>query len=324
MRRRRLERTGDFVPIAGGKSAWEAGLSDVFVELEFQQVDPAARLVGRMYPYPFGDLTFIRAVTRGGAHRVIRSARTIAQSSHNNYFIGFLLAGEATLSQAGHQADLQPGDIAILDSTREYTIEVPRSFDALWVRVPRYRLEGRLRSSSDVMAQRLDGSAGTGHVASTMLHTALEEAPRIEPAEANRIANHLLDLIAMSLGNQVGTSPDRTSNHQKSTLRRIQEYIEQRLDDEDLSPSAIAGAHGVSIRYVNKLFEREGASVARWIRTRRLENCRADIEDPDKSALNISEIAYQHGFGNISNFNRAFRSRFGVSPRALRGDARQR
>ena len=100
--------------------------------------------------------------------------------------------------------------------------------------------------------------------------------------------------------------------------RTIQESIEQQLDDETLSPEGIAAAHHISVRYINKLFEREGTSLARWIRMRRLERCRMDLEDPGKSEHSISDIAYAHGFGNISSFNRAFRSRFGLSPRTLR------
>jgi AraC family transcriptional activator of tynA and feaB len=35
-------------------------------------------------------------------------------------------------------------------------------------------------------------------------------------------------------------------------------------------------------------------------------------------ALNISEIAYAWGFNDLSHFNRAFRARFGMTPREWR------
>ena len=38
----------------------------------------------------------------------------------------------------------------------------------------------------------------------------------------------------------------------------------------------------------------------------------------------IIDIAFDCGFGDVSNFNRAFRAEFGVSPRAYRGLARGR
>ncbi|WP_409233776.1 helix-turn-helix domain-containing protein [Novosphingobium sp. MMS21-SN21R] len=62
----------------------------------------------------------------------------------------------------------------------------------------------------------------------------------------------------------------------------------------------------------------EGVLTVRWIRMRRLERCRADLENPEMRNLSISEIAFNHGFSNISSFNRAFKARFKVAPTALR------
>lgn len=307
------------VRISGDAAEWSRGLSSVFVELEVEQLDPRQKLTSRVYRYPFGDLTFVRTITRGGAHVARRTEGLIQQSNDNIFFIGFMLAGDATLSQGDHCAELHPGDIAILDSSRAYVIDAPYGFDALWVSVPRYRLEGRLHALSDIMAQRIDGSTGIGHVASSMLSAALDEAPRMKTNEANRIGNHLLDMLSLSLTDgSTARQADRTTAYSTSMLRRIQEFVEQHLDDEGLSPEQVAAAHNVSVRYVNKLFEREGTSVARWIRMRRLECCRMDIENPDNTGRSISDIAYSHGFGNISSFNRAFRSRFGLTPRTLR------
>lgn len=305
------------VRITGDAAQWAKGLSEIFVELEFSQSDPAQRLVGLMYDYPFGDLRFIRAITKGGPHQVIRSRRMIEASSHNNFFIGCILAGKANLAQGGHVAALEHGDLAILDSTRSYEIDVPNSFDALWVRVPRYRIEGRLTSIEQVMSQRINGSAGMGHLASVMLRSALKEASRISTPDANRITNSLLDLLGLSLACEYAAVPSQSASRQ-STLRRIQQYIDDHLDDEEMSLDTVANAHALSARYVNKLFEREGVSTAKWIRMRRLERCRADLENAEKRSTSISEIAFGHGFGNISSFNRAFKARFNVSPTALR------
>ena len=322
MKVRKPHANDDVVRIAGDAAEWSRGLSSVFVALEVEQLDPKQKLTSRMYRYPFGDLTFIRAITRGGAHLVKRTQELIQQSNDNVFFVGLMLAGGATLSQDDHLAELHEGDIAILDSSRAYVIDVPRSFDALWVSVPRYRLEGRLQSLSDIMAQRIDGSTSIGHIASNMLNAALEEAPRLQTTEANRIANHFLDLLGLSLASRAATrNVDRSTPYRKSMLRRVQDYVEQHLDVEDLAPENVATAHGVSVRYINKLFEREGTSVARWIRLRRLERCRMDLENPANASRSISDIAYSHGFGNISSFNRAFRSRFGLAPRSLRGEA---
>jgi AraC family transcriptional activator of tynA and feaB len=299
--------------------SWPSTISSVFVELEYEQLEVSDKPIrGRIYQYEFGDLMFQRSITSGHAHRVTRSERLIRHSPHNNYFIGFLLSGGAVLSQDGHTADLHPGDIAILDSTRVYSIDVPKSFDALWIRTPRYRLEGRLHDVSEVMANKIDGHTGVGHVASEMLRAALAEAPRLAPQEANRIANNLLDLLGVALSKPVRRSDAAATSHASAMLRRVKEYIESRVDDDSLTAAAIGKANRMSVRYINKLFEKEDYSLARWIRMRRLERCRRDLEDPKLRKRHVGEIAYAHGFKNVTNFNRLFRARYGCAPRALR------
>jgi AraC-like DNA-binding protein len=300
--------------------SWPETLSSVFVELEYEQLEKSDKLIrGRIYQYQFGDLLFQRSITRGPAHRVTRSERLIRHSQHNNFFIGFLLSGSAILSQDGHTADLHPGDIAILDSTRVYSIDVPSSFDALWIRTPRYRLEGRLQDVSKVMANKIDGHAGVGHVASEMLRAALAEAERLVPQEANRIANGLLDLLGVALSKKPARAiPGDATTHASALLRRVKEYIESRLDDDALTAAAVGKASRMSVRYINKLFEKEGYSLSRWVRMRRLERCRCDLEDPKFRKRHVGEIAYAHGFKNVTNFNRLFKARYGCAPRALR------
>jgi AraC-like DNA-binding protein len=42
------------------------------------------------------------------------------------------------------------------------------------------------------------------------------------------------------------------------------------------------------------------------------------LRDPSRRWRKISDIATASGFSNISNFNRAFRSRFGATPSDIR------
>lgn len=293
--------------------------SFIFVELEIRLLNPSATLSAKMFLYPFGDLKLVRSITRGSEHHVMRTQALIDNSTKNNFFIAYVLSGEASLTQENKSSTLRAGDIAILDSTRIYSIDVFDNLDSLWVSVPRHRLEGRLNSIISIMAQRIDGSEGIGYIISSLLQAALKEATRIKTNEANRISNHLLDLISLGLRNPENQPETyKPSDYLKSTLRRIQDYIEARLDDEELTPLNIAEAHSISIRYLSKLFENEGTSTARWIRMRRLERCRSDIESINKCHCSVSEIAYSHGFSNISSFNRAFRQHFKVSPNMLR------
>lgn len=306
--------------VKGDRHTWPDTLSQFFVELEFEALGKKRQpLNGAIYKRPFGDLVFHRAVTEGCPHRVTRSDRLIRQSTHNNFFIGLLLSGGITLRQDGRTAALNPGDIAILDSTRFYCIDVPHErFDALWITTPRFCLEGRLSNITGSMASRVDGYAGAGHIASQMLRAAFSQSAQLSPTQANRIANNILDMLSLSLQDQDRPRPAHGSSYRAAILRRVQRYIEARLDDETLTAQTVAQAHQLSARYLNKLFEDEGMSVARWIRMRRLERCRAEIESQSSLSRSMTEIALSHGFKNVSHFNRLFRSRFGCAPTTYR------
>lgn len=298
---------------------WQTAHSSEFIEMEYEQLEPPRRPVSaQIIEYPFGDLVFARSITSDHPHRVTRSARLIRDSTHDSFFIGLLLTGVMALTQDDQTAELGPGDIAILDSTKVYRILVPRGLDALWIRTPRYRLEGRLPRLPELMANHINGQSGIGHVASAALRAALSEAERLTSQQASRIANNLFDLIAIALAGLRPGSAKSRAPRMPNTLGSVKHYIEERLDDDTLTSASIAKAHRLSVRYINKLFAREDISLARWIRIRRLERCRQDLENPALGKARVGDIAISHGFKNVTHFNRQFKARFGCTPRAIR------
>jgi AraC-like DNA-binding protein len=100
---------------------------------------------------------------------------------------------------------------------------------------------------------------------------------------------------------------------------RAQRFIESRLADTRLGPRLVAGAIGVSERYLAKIFELSGQPVGSWIRERRLDWARRALVNPAFSRRSIGAIAYTVGFSDITHFSHAFRKRYGLSPRRYRG-----
>lgn len=75
-----------------------------------------------------------------------------------------------------------------------------------------------------------------------------------------------------------------------------------------------AAVQHVSLRYLQKLFEEEQATVAGWIRQRRLERCRRDLLDPALGERPVSAIANRRGLPSPAHFSRAFRAAYGATP----------
>jgi AraC-like DNA-binding protein len=66
------------------------------------------------------------------------------------------------------------------------------------------------------------------------------------------------------------------------------------------------------------VFRNEPLTLAQYIWERRLEACSRDLRDPRLAARTVSELAFGRGFNDAAHFSRAFRERFGCSPRQWR------
>ncbi|MGP9804932.1 helix-turn-helix domain-containing protein [Paracoccus sp. NSM] len=102
----------------------------------------------------------------------------------------------------------------------------------------------------------------------------------------------------------------------------IKAYALQHLRDPGLCVGMIAAAQRIDPSTIHRAFDGEDETLSRWIWTQRLENAQLDISDPAKSRLTLTEIAFSWGFNDMAHFSRAFKARFGQSPRALRQRAR--
>lgn len=105
---------------------------------------------------------------------------------------------------------------------------------------------------------------------------------------------------------------------------RVHAWIDAHLSDPCLDPAAIARANHVSLRCLHKLFRDEGTSVARWVRERRLDRCRRDLEDPALADRPVQAIAQTWGFDDQSHFSKIFKAAYGVPPGAYRSTAAPR
>jgi AraC-like DNA-binding protein len=150
----------------------------------------------------------------------------------------------------------------------------------------------------------------------TSLADSLDEirADQLGPVELS-----LTEFLTTCVAGENGESrPGGAAGARAAHLHRICQTIETRLGDPDLSPAKVAEEHGVSQRYLQKLFTLAGKTFSGYVRARRLERCHADLVSPLYAQLSISEICFRWGFNGSSHFSRAFRERYGVSPREYR------
>lgn len=114
----------------------------------------------------------------------------------------------------------------------------------------------------------------------------------------------------------VGTEP--RCGPRRRLLGEAKRYIEDNLEDPDLTPEKIAGATFISLRYLHSLFKDEGISVSRYVQAQRLTRSLQWLADPHRSHLPIGDIASRLGFKDASHFARVFKASFHSTPREYR------
>jgi len=272
-------------------------------------------LFNRMTIYPWEDLR-LSAIASGpiGIERLRREPRLPSQDA---YFAVILLSGDYWLEQDGREIRLLPGDMAVYDAARPHRIHCPGDFTKAIVSIPRPRLRERVAGIEHCTALRIRGDAGIGAMASGFVRQALGHIGDLREAEFSALSQQALDLLTLAT---VSVRPGgfNLSGSRAVTIARIKDYIGSHLADPELSASAVAQGVGLSPRHINALFQDEGTSLMRHVLKRRLDQCGKALRAPAHAGHNISDIAFAWGFNDLSHFSRAFKHRFGCSPREYR------
>jgi AraC-like DNA-binding protein len=100
---------------------------------------------------------------------------------------------------------------------------------------------------------------------------------------------------------------------------RAVRFIESHLSEVQLRPSRIASSLKISTGHLHAVMRSHGTSIGRLVMERRLDNSRRDLLHPELRSHTIAQIAMDWGFSDYAQFSKAFKRRFGVTPRAMRG-----
>ncbi len=241
-----------------------------------------------------------------------RSERELRTSSFDPIIVTMMveglargdLDGRAFLEPAGtyHFHDLTRPSLHASTASLTYNLLIPRHVAATWFS-PMDDLHG-LAVSGELARSLMDLAATTWSL-----------LPSLDQARATRIERAFLELLALGCESARAVTPPRLTSEALLKVR-VSELIEHRLDLNTVTVADLCRLLEVSTEQLAAAFRGDGGLKA-WLLNRRLESARDALTRVDR-AEPIGNIAHRLGFSDAAHLSRAFRQRYGLSPRDYR------
>lgn len=263
------------------------------------------------------------SVVRSGPQTVLRTRAAIACDPEDCFLIALQTRGHGMVEQDGRETLMAPGEFAIYDSKRPYTLRFSEDFEEVVLKVRGEALRSTVRNVELLTATKVSGTTGPGRILHGMLQSLQGELDTLPAASTAAIGDSLLSLVAAGLGTLRGPQRVEANALRAYHLERIRRHIDEHLHEPDLTIESVAHQLGMSVSHLHRLFAGEPHSPAQHVWARRMERCCKDLIDPRLAKRPVSDIAFRWGFNDAAHFSRAFRERYGCPPREWRQRALQ-
>jgi AraC-like DNA-binding protein len=279
-------------------------------------LDPFDRDTAKDFDGERLDCTSAEGITFG----FTRSASVIAHfgtKGSDTLLLGRVVKGESEV-QVGSQAPSTLSDegFSLLDHRRAYSIVSPETHAHLYLILPRRMVVNAIGEDP------LSGHAGSRTLARSPLlellwshMQKLAEVGESLNTQGTAVAMKAAADLALTGLAQMGRNGARDvqGRAEEALVASAERIIRLRCSDSALTADAVAASVGVSRAHLYRAFAARGLAIGDVIREARLGEARRLLSAPHHRV--IGEIAHQAGYEDAAAFSRAFRRRFGLSPR---------
>ncbi|MET9952505.1 helix-turn-helix domain-containing protein [Streptomyces sp. NPDC006339] len=270
--------------------------------------------------------------------RFRRDAPMVRRDDPELYHLTLMLDGGLAVSPgAGPTAMVGPSCLSVIDSSQPYDVRsyevestgralagregAVRAVGGVAVDLPKAMLPLSPHRVRHLLGRAVPTREGTGALLADFLVSLDRQAAFLQPSDAPRIGLVVRDLMAAWLAQLLDEEAALPAeSRQQALAQHIRSFIRQNLHDPELTPGVIAAAHHISLSHLHRVFTQQsgGETVAASIRTLRLEKAYRDLADPALRSTPIHAVAARWGMPRASDFTRAFRAVYGLSPKEHR------
>lgn len=240
---------------------------------------------------------------------------TVINDREGALLLSLLLNGNGCLKQNGQTVVQGKLEIVLCDAHRGFLYDFKS--EAILIKIPRSLLLSRTTYLHNVpLPLKLYCNRRLNAVLADLVKgiMSVELAGGSSTLVDARMALSILDLVLAAIEAEDEEKPAQRCLHD-AKLERAQRYIIANLADKKLCPERIARHTAVSLRTLNRLFAEQGITPMRWVWKSRLAASHAALVE--RSGKNVSDVAFQFGFSEVSHFSRSFKAAYGASPEKL-------
>jgi AraC-like DNA-binding protein len=307
----------DTVGNVSGGDAWQAAVTETYFPLDTEYRN-RREFKGALETWSLGMVGVSRMQCDGLIYR--RHRKHFLNERDSSLLITIPMVSEVNFSQGSRTVKCQPGGFLVERGDAPYEFWHGRT-NALWVlKVPSASVRSRIGSADRLSALSFDATQGVAALFLDTVRLTIERAPEINEAARELAGKHILDMLCLSIVSDDRVLDSNVSPIRASHLHRAEQYIRDNLKNPNLGPQSVAEACGISLRYLQGLFQDSDKSINSFIRDCRLDRCSEDLMSLTAKGT-IAEVAYRWGFADQSQFCKHYRTRFGCSPSDTRRQA---
>ncbi|MBI1385799.1 MAG: helix-turn-helix domain-containing protein [Rhizobiales bacterium] len=247
--------------------------------------------------------------------------RELIRDGRDDYALTISRACRIEANQYGRWTRIGPGEATLFHATEPGTFGAGKTHGYAAILIPADHLASRIRGLDDIAATRIAHTNEALVLLRAYVRTLASATLTSADVRAAAVA-HVLDLTELVLSRETGRSAEeKAACVHEVRLQIALDFIARRFRDPSLCVPVVAASQGISVRYLQKLFERSGLRFTEHVNALRLAEAHRLLTATDAGERSIIEVAMASGFSDVSHFNRLFRRRYDATPGALKSQA---
>ncbi|SAL34325.1 AraC family transcriptional regulator [Caballeronia sordidicola] len=270
---------------------------------------------GRIDKYVAGDIVFTDS--RTDALTLERSVARVSADMRRDYVFHLFVeggVGQVSGTPTKRSAANSSGGMIAFDLDQPFRVERP-ACHVLTLFAPKAVVDAAFPGADSIHGRIVEQGSPLTQLVFDHANALARHLPRMSAVQAQGELDAATQLLIAAFRKQVRLSGDARAAVQVAVLNQVRRYIEANLHQPELSPSSVVEALQLKRATIYRWFEHEGGLGA-YIRNRRLREAAGElVRFPN---LQVIDIAYGLGFRSASDFTRAFRRAYGMSPQDAR------